>query len=200
MFGETLRVLVVADNPLTRAGLVAILEDQPDCEVVGQIDRSQVYLADAYTPDVLLWDLEWNQHLETLDYPIAVLLPDESRVGEMVAQGVQGVFLRSVEAGRLVAGLRAIKQGLFVAEMSVLAQISPQLDSLTDSLRENLTPRELEVLQLVAEGLANRAIAHALGISEHTVKFHINAIMGKLHAQSRTEAVVVASRLGLIRL
>jgi DNA-binding NarL/FixJ family response regulator len=65
---------------------------------------------------------------------------------------------------------------------------------------EPLTPREMEVLQRLAEGLTNKAIAQELGISEHTIKFHVNAIMGKLHAQSRTEAVVRATRLGLILL
>ena len=70
----------------------------------------------------------------------------------------------------------------------------------SQELAEDLTPREHEVLQLLAEGLPNKAIARKLGISEHTVKFHINAILGKLGAGSRTEAVVLATRLGLVLL
>ena len=74
------------------------------------------------------------------------------------------------------------------------AELDPQ------PLIESLTPREVEVLKLLAEGLSNRAIAFGLGISEHTVKFHVNAIMGKLGAQSRTEAAVRATQLGLLLL
>jgi DNA-binding NarL/FixJ family response regulator len=76
--------------------------------------------------------------------------------------------------------------------------VQPSRDLLPQPPAEELTPRELEVLQLLAEGLSNKAIAYRLDISEHTVKFHVNAILGKLSAQSRTEAVVQATRLGLI--
>ena len=80
----------------------------------------------------------------------------------------------------------------------VLQPASPE--QANDTLVETLTPREIEVLQLLAEGMTNRAIAQRLEISEHTVKFHVNALMGKLHAQSRTDAVVRATRLGLLLL
>ncbi len=76
--------------------------------------------------------------------------------------------------------------------------LSAQPEASGDRPVEDLTPRELEVLQLLAEGLANKAIAQRLGVSDHTIKFHVNAILGKLGAQSRTEAVVRATRLGLI--
>ena len=78
--------------------------------------------------------------------------------------------------------------------------MSPSPDPATDALIEPLTPREIEVLHLLAEGMTNRAIAQRLEISEHTVKFHVNAILGKLGAQSRTDAVVRATRLGVILL
>jgi DNA-binding NarL/FixJ family response regulator len=88
---------------------------------------------------------------------------------------------------------------LVVFDPSLALEPSPARDpSLT--LVEDLTPRETEVLQLLADGLTNKAIAQRLGISDHTVKFHVNSVLGKLGAQSRTEAVVRASRLGLLLL
>ena len=76
--------------------------------------------------------------------------------------------------------------------------LSTQPETADERPVEDLTPRELEVVQLLAEGLPNKAIAKRLGVSDHTIKFHVNAILGKLGAQSRTEAVVRATRLGLI--
>jgi DNA-binding NarL/FixJ family response regulator len=101
----------------------------------------------------------------------------------------------------LLAALIAAGQELVTLDprlAETLLRSTPQ--SPPDHLIEALTPRELEVLQLLAEGLPNKAIARQLNISDHTVKFHVNAIMSKLNAQSRTEAVVQATRLGLILL
>jgi two-component system nitrate/nitrite response regulator NarL len=94
--------------------------------------------------------------------------------------------------------LRAAAGGLIVLDPALAGAVLSARETSPDRLVEELTPRELEVLQLLAEGLPNKAIGLRLEISEHTVKFHVNAILGKLGAQSRTEAVVRASRLGLI--
>ena len=107
---------------------------------------------------------------------------------------------RTASAVRLEATIHAVAQGLAVIEPELLADVWPAGPPVESDLAEELTPRELEVLQLLAEGLANKAIAQRLTISEHTVKFHVNAIMSKLGAQSRTAAVVRATRLGLIML
>jgi DNA-binding NarL/FixJ family response regulator len=96
--------------------------------------------------------------------------------------------------------MMAAAQDLVVLDPSLPAPVLSTRDPSSPMLVEELTPRELEVLDLLAEGLSNKAIAHRLGISDHTVKFHVNAVMGKLGAQSRTEAVVRATRLGLILL
>ena len=90
--------------------------------------------------------------------------------------------------------------GLTVLEPALADTISPHRTRTVTPPTGHLTPRELQVLQLLAEGLANKAIAHQLDISEHTVKFHVNSILSKLNAQSRTEAVMQATRLGLIPL
>jgi DNA-binding NarL/FixJ family response regulator len=98
----------------------------------------------------------------------------------------------------MVAALTAVSEGLTVLDPSVAGVLSPAEELPPTALAEELTPRELEVLQLLAEGLSNKAIGYRLEISEHTVKFHVTAIMSKLGAQSRTDAVVRATRLGLI--
>ena len=120
----------------------------------------------------------------------------------MWRSGVRGLLRRDVDSGRLSSALQAVWHDLTVIDPILaleLQQIDPSVMP-SEELLEELTPRELEVLQLVSEGLANKVIARNLGISEHTVKFHVNAILGKLGAQSRTEAVVRATRAGLISL
>ena len=111
-----------------------------------------------------------------------------------------GLLLRDIEPEALLATVQAVARGLVVLDPELAAELLPEADEpgAVAPPAEALTPRELEVLQLLAEGLANKAIARRLDISDHTVKFHVNAIMGKLNAQSRTEAVVRATRLGLI--
>ena len=108
------------------------------------------------------------------------------------------VLLRDANEERLTAALVAVAAGLVVISPSLIGVLARE--DAAESAAIDLTPREVEVLSLLAEGLTNKAIAHRLTISEHTVKFHVNAIMGKLDAQSRTDAVVRATRQGLIAL
>jgi DNA-binding NarL/FixJ family response regulator len=213
-----LRVLIVADDPLARSGVATLLAAQPGYTVTGQVpsDADLVATFEVYRPDVVLWDLGWDPtlapstelrtnleqwaDLEQAGPPVVVLLPDEAQAAEAWAAGARGLLLREVTAERLVATLSAVAQGLMVLDPTLADALQPSRDLVPTHLEEELTPRELEVLRLLAEGLSNRAIAYQLGISEHTVKFHVNAIMGKLGAQSRTEAAVRATRLGLILL
>jgi DNA-binding NarL/FixJ family response regulator len=131
---------------------------------------------------------------------VIVLLPDEEQAAGAWSAGVRAILLRETTADQLLAAITAVSQGLTVltADLSHQLLAAPPTSELDPS--EALTTREHEVLQLVAEGLTNKAIAQELSISEHTVKFHINTIMGKLNAPSRTAAVVRATRLGLILL
>lgn len=208
---ETLQVLVVGNNPLARMGLVSLLREQTTYDVVGQVagDEELAENVDIYAPDAMVWDMgtEVSESLALIDeidrlslVPTVALVPDEAMVGMMWSAGIQGVLLQTIDAGTLAATLQAIVQGLLVLDSSFADAISPTIDNESLPLVESLTERELEVLQLLAEGLSNKAIALQLGISDHTVKFHVNAIMGKLDAQNRTEAVVRATRLGLIML
>jgi len=212
-----LRVLIVADDPLARAGLAALLADQPGCTIVGQMaeDPDLLSTLDVYRPDVVAWDLGWDassasssmdavlEHLAELEdagTPVVALIPDDTYALEAQSAGARGLLLRQSDAGRLVATLIAVAHGLVVLDPALATPILAARGSSSASLIEELTPRELEVLGLLAEGLPNKAIARRLGISDHTVKFHVNAVLGKLGAQSRTEAVVRATRLGLILL
>lgn len=205
-----LRVLIVANDPLARAGLATLLEGQPACTLVGQVTGEAATLTelDIYQPEVVLWDLGWDpeatlDHLASLsqaELPVVALLPDEIYVTEAWAAGARGLLPRDIKADKLVAALLAAAQGLATIEPEWSAALLPDRSLQPPPPAEELTPREREVLQLLAEGLANKAIARRLDISEHTVKFHVNAIMSKLGAQSRTEAVVRATRLGLILL
>lgn len=209
-----IRVLVVAADPLARAGLATLLSDQPGCRIVGQVSGGETLPSelDVFRPDVILWDLGWEpeESLNQLsdvaseldeERPVIVaLLPDEEQVANAWSAGAQGLLLRDVTPERLLAAVTAVANGLATVEPGLLGNLAPSGPLEEPSPAEDLTPRELEVLQLLAEGLSNRAIGQRLEISEHTVKFHVNAIMSKLGAQSRTAAVVRATRLGLILL
>jgi two-component system nitrate/nitrite response regulator NarL len=209
-----LRLLVVATDPLARAGLAGLLAEQPAHRVVGQVgdlDRLPAEL-DVYQPDVIIWDLGWEaeESLALLEevsaegergsLGIIALLPNEDQASLAWSAGAQGILFRDVTSDRLLAAIEALAGGLSAFDPAIAGALVPSGPPEQTGPAEALTPRELEVLQLLAEGLANRAIAQALDISEHTVKFHVNAIMNKLGAQSRTAAVVRATRLGLILL
>ncbi len=209
-----LRLLVVATDPLARAGLAALLTDQPTLLVVGQIEESERLQAelDVYQPDVVIWDLGWEpeeglallEELPTGDENVATsfvaLVPDEQSAAAAWLAGARGTLFRNVAIDRLVAAVKGVASGLVVGEPELFATIIPPTLGQEPALEEALTPREMEVLQLLAEGFSNKAIGRQLDISDHTVKFHVKAIMGKLGAESRTAAVVQATRLGLILL
>lgn len=211
------RVLVVAGDLLARAGLSAILRDSSDSiTVVGQAAWNADLAATvrAFHPTVILWDFAyadppalaavgaWLDAQQSLDEPssppILGLLAEPSLAVQVQTTGIAGVVLRAAPPATLVAALIAVAAGLYVHDPVLAAPA--RLTPVPEPDVEPLTPRELEVLHLLAQGLPNKTIARRLQISEHTVKFHVNAILAKLDAQSRTEAVVRASRAGIILL
>jgi two-component system nitrate/nitrite response regulator NarL len=201
-------VLLVGDDPLARGGLAYLLAGEPGIEVVAQTDAVAAAAAvENGDPEVAVWDLGadpagWLDRLGDLGDtgpPAVALLLDEEPAADALAAGARGLLFRDVEADRLAAALRALARGLLVFDDALLpALLRPR--PAPQPQPEPLTPRELEVLQLIAQGLSNRRIAERLGISEHTAKFHVNAIVGKLGAQTRTDAAVRAARLGLVLL
>ncbi|MBI5304470.1 MAG: response regulator transcription factor [Chloroflexi bacterium] len=196
------RILIIADDPLARAGIAALLAKQPNCQVVGQSAREEI-IADViavYRPDVIVVDWRVSSDAREFGAPVLALVSDANSAREAWLAGARGVLLRQASGEQIAAALGAVVEGLTVFEPSLAASVFPARESSRDALREELTPRESQVLRLLAEGKSNKTIARELDISEHTVKFHVNAILGKLNAQSRTEAVVIATRLGLVML
>jgi DNA-binding NarL/FixJ family response regulator len=209
-----IRVLIVGDDPLARGGLAFLLSSEPDLVVVAQADTNGAAAAvENDDPDVAVWDLggdaaAWRERLQEAAAsgpPALALLADqeseeaEEAASAALAAGVRGLLARDLDGGRLAAALRALARGLLVFDEALLQPLlRPR--PVPQAPLDPLTPRELEVLQLLAQGLSNRRIAERLGISEHTAKFHVNAIVTKLGAQTRTDAAIRAARLGLVLL
>jgi len=196
-------VLVVAPDTLARAGLTALLADQPGYEVTGS---GRPAGTDGTPADVVVWDLGWDpkSHLEHLadlrdaGVPVVALVPDQRSAANALGVGARGILSRDVDAGDLAAAVAAVGRGLVVLDPEITAGAWRLREHGPMPPSEDLTPREAEVLQLLAEGLHNKGIAERLQISEHTAKYHVTAILGKLGAQTRTEAVARAARLGLV--
>jgi len=204
-----LRVVVVGEDPLARSALLSLLDGREDLLVGGQGNPEEaVALVRSVAADIVLWDLgvdpapdldALRELAEVVQAPVVVLAPDHARVPELLGAGVAGVLGRDADALRLAAALHAAAEDLLVVERA-LSGGALRTRPAAEALVEPLTPRELEVLQLLGQGLSNRALAGRLHISEHTAKFHVNAILGKLGAQTRAEAVAQGVRLGLLLL
>jgi DNA-binding NarL/FixJ family response regulator len=198
------RVLIVGEDPLARGGLAVLLAGEPGIEVLGQTSPGAGTTAavDALQPDAVLWDLGVSprsvpEGIGALPAVVA-LVGDEELASQALAAGARGALPRDAGPGRLAAALRGAAQGLVILDDSFASALLRPQPPLPDPLVEPLTPRELEVLQLLAEGLSNKEIGSRLRISESTAKFHVNAILSKLGAQGRTDAVVRAARRGLV--
>lgn len=208
-----MRVLVVADNVLARTGLAALLAIQDDVEIVGQVAGTETIGddLDIYQPEVVAFDLGYDPAASAAllslldDMPTVALLPSPEDaltvVTHLLPETPYGLMLRDSNPAALALALRAVCGGLIVIDPPIAPALIPisEVASMDDPA-EKLTPREYEVLQLLAEGLPNKLIAQRLQISPNTVKFHINAILSKLEVQSRTEAVIRATRLGWVML
>ena len=144
--------------------------------------------------------LERVADVRDMGLPVLALVPDETQAPSAWAAGAHGLLLQDAAASELISAIRAVEQGLVVLSPELAVVLTPAADRETGTPPHALTPREMDVLRLLAEGLPNKSMAERLGVTEHTVKFHVNAIMGKLGAQSRTEAVVLATRQGLVLL
>ncbi len=199
---------IAAPSEIACAEIEAQLAADADLRVVGSCVPSALReLLGHANADVLLLDLgsetteEFERIAEDLALPVTILLSWDGHLeSHLLSLGVRAVLPQRTSAARIVAAVKAVAAGLVVLDAEFAGVELP-----TDAeprgereLIEALTPRETEVLRLLAEGLPNKEIAGALGISEHTVKFHLSAIFGKLGATSRTEAVAIGIRRGLV--
>lgn len=201
---DAVRVVIAASDPLARAGLSSILGTLDDVAVVEEmpLDDQLARRLRVLAPDVVVCDGDTTALAPALAREIAmlVLLNDETTAHEALAAGARGVLARSATAARLQAAIRAVREGLIVLDAESMSSAASQSFREVEPMPEPFTARETEVVQLLAAGLTNKEIAQRLGITEHTVKFHVNAILGKLGATTRTEAVVQAARLGVVTL
>ena len=197
------RLLLVAEDVIARAGLRAVAE-RAGLDVVGDVAPEDLEPPLLEAADALLWD---GGAAGTLDgmreaaaRSVVLALPwNAEQAREALAAGAHGVLSRERLEEQLLAAVQAVALGLRVVDDAFdEAVIRPRVSG--EPLVEPLTHREAEVLQLLAQGLTNRRIGERLGISEHTAKFHVNAILGKLGAQTRGEAIAHAARLGLLLL
>ncbi len=212
-------VMVTADNLIVRAGLESIIRSNPALEVVGSSSdvATLVQLVEELQPDVVLLeglggdDEPVSERLLTKSagesVPAVVALTDNANndwAMDALSKGVRAILPRSATAEEIVAAVIAAATGLVVLHPEVVDSLLPLKEFPTRALPTSpiqaLTAREIEVLGMLALGLGNKTIAKRLGISEHTVKFHVSSIFAKLSASTRTEAVTLGARLGLIML
>ncbi|NVB77104.1 MAG: response regulator transcription factor [Kofleriaceae bacterium] len=200
---DPIKVALLTDDPLMRAGLSSLLAQLGSIHVVER-DAAEVALWDAgVDSDKTLTRLG---EIRNLPMPAVAVVGDQAHVAPALAAGARGVVLRDQVGPGIHAALAAVRSGLTVmdaalAESLVPAQPAKAATTTTNGKgRGELTERERQVVQLLSEGLSNKLIADRLGISDHTAKFHVNGVMMKLGASTRTEAVVEAMRRGLIRL
>jgi len=207
-----IRVVIKAPTPVARAGLESLLRSYPSLQVVGgYTDSPDAFgnvVADS-SPDVIVAQVESSddaQLPQLLDEaangtPVIVLAHGPSaQWGTMFRQGIRGALPSNASGDQIAAAIEAVVAGLVVFHASDTDRLFEPggVRESMDSLPEALTAREVEILRSLAEGLGNKEIASRFGISEHTVKFHVASIMGKLGVGNRTEAVMSGIRHGLV--
>jgi two-component system, NarL family, response regulator YdfI len=214
--GGVIRVLVAATSAVRRGGLEAIVRENSSFRLAGSAP-GLVGLAERVRemqPDVILVDLAQPDaqfpsivaSLEQADSAVVALIdePDASWTWRALRAGVRALLARESGPAEIHSAIRTASSGMVLLDPEIARDLvmPHRTDSIEHALQavEELTPREIEVLRMMAEGLGNKEIAVRLGISDHTVKFHISSILAKVGASSRTEAVTLGIRMGLILL
>ena len=195
-----IRVLVAARSSVVRAGLESVVRSSSSLQLAGAVDLALVNSTDIQA-DVLLLEADDIQQ-EELALPVVLLLDtsDMALVNSALRSGVRAVISKDAAPEEIESAIQAVNAGLVVIARESLPDLLQDARPVAEALAEPLSERELEVLDVIAEGLSNKLIAHRLGISEHTVKTHVASIFAKLGAASRTEAVSIAIRRGLVML
>ena len=207
-----IRVLIVDDHEVVREGLRSILATAEDVELVGEAaDGSEaIRLAAELTPDIVLMDLsmpgvggiEAIEQIKALALPLEIVIlttyDDDDLIIRGLRAGARGYLLKDAGRKALFDSIRAAHRGELLLPSAVAERVMTHLEKPRAAYNQDLSARELEVLALMADGAANKQIAGRLDISERTVKAHVTSIFMKLDAGSRTEAVVVALRSGLL--
>ena len=211
-----IRILVVDDHPVLRDGLVAVLSTQPDFQVVAEAgsgaDSLEIFAR--LRPDVVLLDLEMPEMdgVEALSgmrgqdpgarVIVFTAFDTDERILSAVKAGAQGYILKGAPRDQLFNASRVVHAGGSLLEPLVASKLLNRISNEPPirAAAESITPRERDVLELLAQGLQNKEIGDRLGITERTVKYHVGSLLGKLNAGNRTEAVATAVRRKLIGL
>lgn len=204
----TIRVLVIEDHPVVRQGFVALLSSAPDIEVVGSAPDGVegMELFRSLRPDVTLMDLQMprmggveaiqrmrNEWAEARIIVLTTFDGDEDIYRAMQA-GAKAYLLKGMEVEELLAAIRTVHAGRASVPSSIAEKLAHRVGS------QDLTAREVEVLERIVAGRANKQIANDLNISEATVKSHVNSLLGKLGVDDRTHAAIVALQRGIVHL
>jgi DNA-binding NarL/FixJ family response regulator len=205
---QPIRVMSVDDHPLLRQGLATIINEEPDMRLVAEVASGTEAIAAhrVHTPDVTLMDLRLPD-MSGVDALIAIrraspaarivmltTFDGDAEIQRSLQAGAQGYLLKNTPPDEIVQAIRYVHAGKKRIPSDVAAQIAEHV------AEEELSPREIDVLRLVAEGNGNREIAARLFISEETVKAHLKHVMLKLGAGDRTQAVTIAVRRGIFQL
>jgi NarL family two-component system response regulator YdfI len=205
---RVIRVLLAAASTVRRAGLEALVKKVPLLQLAGSLHNALAVAqyAAQLQPDVVLLDLENETPThESAMFPVVALIdePSVDWTAHALRSGVKAILPRDSGMEDILAAIQAAHAGLILLDADVtqnLASRIPSPSARPAAALDDLTPREIEVLRMLAEGLGNREMAARLGISDHTVKFHISSILDKLGAATRTEAVTMGIRMGIILL
>ena len=209
-----IRLLIIAAYTSVRTGLHAMLSDSDGLNVVGFVSGSSELERALPTarPEVVVWDVgveDQNRVIEILSQSTVGVVALDDPTGNLLARlsaeiPAWAILRKEADSEEIVSAVRAVAAGLIVLDRSFLSQFPASADlpvsPTEDESEDPLTAREHEVLQLMALGLPNKNIAARLGISLHTVKYHVAAILTKLDASSRTEAVTIGARRGYVLL
>ena len=205
---NALRVLVADDHPVVREGLAALINRRPDMAVVAEASTGQEAVEQflLHRPDVALLDLRMpemdgveviaaiREQVPTARLVVLTTYADEEDIHRSLRAGARGYLLKDAPRHELLDCLRAVHDGQTVIPPAIALKLASRL------MATELTPRELDVLRLLATGQSNKQIAAALFIAEGTVKIHVNALLRKLEAADRTGVVTLALKRGLLRL
>jgi DNA-binding NarL/FixJ family response regulator len=218
---DTIRILIADDHELFRRGLRMVLEDEADIEVVAEAGDGQaaIELAREHAPDVVVMDvrmptvsgIDATRRIKEEEPGTRILMltisDEEDDLYEAIKAGANGYLLKEISIDEISEAVRSIHSGQSLISPSMASKLLDEFAAIVRKQEQKqelpapkLTPREMEVLQHVAQGMNNREIARALFISENTVKNHVRNILEKLHLHSRMEAVVYAVREKLLRI
>jgi len=204
--GSLIRILIVDDHPVVRAGLTSMLGTQPELEVIGSASSGEdaLTILQQKDIDILLLDLRMPgmNGIDTMaamkrtgaSARVIILTSFETDedIYRSVQAGAEGYLLKDTSLREMVEAIRAVHAGKRYFPRQIASRLAERM------MRINLTSREVEILKMLAKGPTNKEIAHALGISDNTVRNHVNSIIEKLEVSDRTEAATTAIQRGII--